>query len=502
MILLVVPRLRSARLLGFIALLLLGAALDVKLTAFFGGIGPAPSVFGGMLAQDSLGLFFQIAILVTVMLIVLSVMGYAREEVRARREFYALLLFATVGLLLVAGAQHLALVYLGLEMVSLLSYLLTGFQKREPTAVEGALKYFLFGALSTGAMLYGISLLYGLTGRLHLAGIGERFPQILISAPALAWGALLLVIVGLGFKVALVPFHMWAPDAYEGASTPVASFLSLGPKLAGFAVMVRVLFLGFSPEVSLWPVLLGLLAVLTMTVGNVVALVQTNVKRMLAYSSIAHAGTMVIGLAVATPFGLAALLYYLLAYLLMNAGAFAGVVAVGNASGGISAAASLKLSSGGVPRSGASSSGSHASRREDLGAFAGLSRRDPVLAFLVTLCFLSLAGIPPLAGFFAKMWIFGAALKAGAVGLAVVAAVNSVVALYYYFRVIKAIYLEPAPAAAPAMPRSRSLALLLGLCVLGLFAIGIWQGPWLELSAAALPAPTNAAEIPWLASAR
>ncbi len=453
MILLIVPRLKNARLLGFIALLLLGAALDVKLAAFFGGIGPAPSAFGGMLAQDSLGLFFQIAILVTVMLIVLSVMGYAREEVRARREFYALLLFATVGLLLVSGAQHLALVYLGLEMVSLLSYLLTGFQKRESMAVEGALKYFLFGALSTGAMLYGISLLYGLTGRLHLAGIGEVFPQILISAPALAWGALLLVIVGLGFKVALVPFHMWAPDAYEGASTPVASFLSLGPKLAGFAVMVRVLLLGFSPEVSLWPVLLGLLAVLTMTVGNVVALVQTNVKRMLAYSSIAHAGTMVIGLAVATPFGLAALLYYLLAYLLMNAGAFAGVIAVGNASG-----------------------------REDLGAFAGLSRRDPALAFLITLCFLSLAGIPPLAGFFAKMWIFGAALKAGAVGLAVVAAVNSVVALYYYFRVIKAIYLEPVPAMAPAVPRSRSLALLLGLCVLGLFAIGIWQGPWLELS--------------------
>ncbi len=468
MAMLVLPVLRSARLLGLLTLLILAAAAELKLLDFLRQPGGAREAFSGMLALDAFGFFFQMAILFAMGLVALSVAGYARQEIRARREFHALFLMSGVGLLLVVGAQNLALLYLGIELISIFSYLLVGFQKREPRAVEGALKYFLFGALSTGAMLYGITLVYGLTGTMHLPALSAAFPQALERAPMLASAALLLVVAGLAFKVTLVPFHMWAPDAYEGAPAPVASFLSLAPKLAGFAALARVLLLGFTPAAGGWPGLLGGLAVLSMTLGNLAALSQSNVKRLLAYSTIAHAGTMAIGLAVATPFGLGALLYYLAAYLLMNAGAFAGVIAVGNAEG-----------------------------REDVEAFAGLSRREPALAFMIAVCFLALAGIPPLAGFFAKMWIFAAALKSGAVWLAVAAAVNSVIALFYYMRIVKAMYLDPAPSRAAAVPNSPPLLLTLAVCSAGLFILGLWQGPWLDLAASVLPLSLDPAGLPW-----
>ena len=467
MLLLVLPFLRSARLLGFLTLALLAAAADLALLHSLKTGHAVTVVFSGMLTLDRFAEFFQAAILAAAGLTVLSVMGYSRQEVRARREFYSLLLFTTAGLLLVVRARHLALLYLGLELISVLSYLLVGFRKRDGLSIEGALKYFLFGALSTGAMLYGISLIYGLTGRLDFAALGA-LSQSAAAAPGVVLVAVLLVAVGLAFKLALVPFHMWAPDAYEGAPTPVASFISLGPKLAGFALVARVFLAGLSPEAASWPVLFGGIAVVSMTLGNLAALSQTNMKRLLAYSSIAHAGTMAVGIAVATPFGLAAVMYYLLAYVLMNAAAFMGVIAVANAAG-----------------------------REDIGAFAGLSRREPALAFMITVAFLSLAGIPPLAGFFGKMWIFGSALQAGAVGLAVVAALNSVIALFYYVRVIKTMYLEPAATTA-RLPSSRSLRLGLALCTAGLFLLGLWQGPWLDLTARSLPVPAKAGSIPWL----
>ncbi|MBI3333313.1 MAG: NADH-quinone oxidoreductase subunit N [Candidatus Omnitrophica bacterium] len=466
LLLLVLPRVRAPRLLGLITLAFLAAAFDLKLLAW--SARPFPqSLFYGLLKEDGFSLFFQLLILVSIGFVTLSIMGYGRQEVKARRELYALLLLTTVGLMLVVGAQHLALVYVGLETISLFSYLLTGFLKRESLSAEGALKYFLFGSLASGVLLYGISLLYGLTGTMDLPGLADRLTPVMAQAHWAASISLLFLLVGLSFKVALVPFHMWAPDAYEGAPTPVAAFLSLGPKLAGFALLVRVFLVGISPQLGLWPDLLVLLSILTMTVGNLAALAQTNVKRLLAYSSIAQAGTMAIGLAVATPMGLTATLYYLLAYLLMNVGAFVGVIAVGNAGG-----------------------------REDLGAFSGLSRKEPLLAAMIAVSFLSLAGIPPMAGFFAKLWIFGAALKANAVGLAVVAAVNSVVALFYYMKVVKAMYLDPPTAGAPAIPRSRSLGLALGLCTVGLFAVGLWPGIWLTLSANALPFPLPAGRFP------
>ena len=467
MALLVLPFLRSGRLLGLLTLFFVVAAFDAGLMQSFRS-APAVSVsFSGMLQQDRFSQFFGAAILVASALATLSFMGYARERVRSRREIYSLLLFATAGLLLMVRARHLVLLYLSLELVSLISYLMVGFQKRDSLAIEGALKYFLFGALSTGAFLYGVTLVYGLTGRMDVAALTE-LSTTAVPAPALTVAAVLLLAVGLAFKLALAPFHMWAPDAYEGASTPVASFISLGPKLATFAVIARLFLLGISPYAAGWPLLFGGLAVVSMTVGNLAALGQTNVKRMLAYSSIAHAGTMAIGIAVATPFGLAAVMYYGLAYLLMNAAAFAGVIAVASSSG-----------------------------REDVGAFSGLSRREPAMAFMITIAFLSLAGIPPLAGFFGKMWIFGAALQAGAVGLAVIGAANSVVSLFYYVRVIKAMYIEPAVTPS-RLPRSRSLRLALAFCAAGLFLLGLWQGPWLDLTVRSLPLAPKAGDLPFL----
>ena len=327
MALLILPFLRAGRLLGLIALALLAAAFDLGLLRALGPPAAMSLSFSGMLIQDRFADFFQAAIIAAAGLVVLSVMGYAGGQVRARREFYALLLFTTAGLLLVVRAQNLALIYLGLELVSILSYLLVGFRKRDSLSIEAALKYFLFGALSTGAFVYGISLIYGLTGSLQLSALAA-LPRVMPAAPGLVLVSVLLLTIGLGFKLALVPFHMWAPDAYEGAPAPVASFISLGPKLAGFALLARLFLVGLPREVASWPLLFGGIAVVTMTLGNIAALSQTNVKRLLAYSSIAHAGTMVIGIAVATPFGLAAVMYYLLAYLLMNAAAFAGVIAV------------------------------------------------------------------------------------------------------------------------------------------------------------------------------
>jgi len=465
---LLAPFLRSARILGMLTLILLLIAFNLTLRGMVQQSASSP-LFGGMFFQDRFARFFQIGILAAMMLVTLGVMGYAREQFRRRREVYALLLLITVGMLILVGANNLALIYVGLETISILSYLLTGMLRRESLSIEAGLKYFLFGSLATGAFLYGLSLLYGLTGAMDLPTLALQFPKAMGQAPALGAVILFLLVAGFGFKIALAPFHMWAPDAYEGAPTPIAAFISVAPKLAGFAILARLLLTGISAQVALWPVLLGVLAILTMTVGNVVALAQTNVKRLLAYSSIAHAGTMAIGLAVATPLGLTATLYYLIAYALMNMGAFLGVIAVGNATG-----------------------------REDLGAFNGLSSREPFLALMIALSFLSLAGVPPLAGFFAKMWIFGAALKSGAVWLAVIAAVNSVISLFYYMKVVKAMYLDPAPASSAPMPRSRTLRLGLILCTVGLLLIGLFPGHWLLIAGSSLPIPVHAGDLPWL----
>ncbi|OGX37921.1 MAG: hypothetical protein A3C53_05935 [Omnitrophica WOR_2 bacterium RIFCSPHIGHO2_02_FULL_68_15] len=417
------------------------------------------ALFDGMLVRTPWIALLQVGILGVLLLVILMTLGTTtlREDLP---EFFGLLLLSGAGLLLVTGAQSLLMVYVGLELVSLTSYLLTGFLRREAVSAEAGLKYFLVGTLATAMLLYGVSWVYGAAGTLDLSALAAALADgTHLNHSLLVVGAL-LVLAGLAFKVGLVPFHAWAPDAYEGAPTAVAAFVSAGPKLAGFALLVRVLGLAFRGLTPIWAAPLEVVAILTMTLGNVAALRQTNVKRLLAYSSIAQAGYIVIGVVAAGPAGAFAVTYYALVYVLMNLAAFCCVIAVANATG-----------------------------REDLGAYAGLAQTHPVLAAGFALALLSLAGIPPLAGFLAKVWIFAAALQSDRVLLAVVAAVNSVIAVFYYALLLKQMYLSPPPPTGAHADSPWPLRLALGASLAGVVLLGLWPTPLLTAILAALPTP-------------
>ncbi len=412
-------------------------------------VPPAAGTFFGLILCDPFSLAFRWLALGTLAIVLLLASASRELAASVRGECYGLLLLLGVGLMLMAEANHLLMAYLAMELVSLSSYVLVGFL-RERRSAEAALKYLLFGALSSGVMLFGMSLLFGLTEALAfpdlqaaVAGAGGPMARALLVAVA-------LMLAGLAFKISMVPFHMWTPDAYEGAPAAVTALLSVGPKAAGLALFLRLL----EALAPLWPALAPLLlalTVVTMTLGNLVALVQTNVKRLLAYSTIGQVGYLLIGLAVHTRVGHEALLVSLVAYGFMNLGAFACVVAVMNGTGS-----------------------------EALEAFRGLSRRAPGLALACAVFLLSLAGIPPLLGFIGKFLLFGSALEAGAVALAAAAAVNSVIALYYYTNIIRLMYFAPPAQAAPLSP-SPALRLALGSCAAATLALGLWPGPLMEL---------------------
>jgi NADH-quinone oxidoreductase subunit N len=338
---------------------------------------------------------------------------------------------------------------LSIEMTTIPLYVLAGFLKRDSRSTEAGLKYFLFGATASAVMWYGFSLVYGLTGQTDLRAAAIALARGGLPAMLVA---LLLVLVGLGFKVSVVPFHFWAPDVYEGAPAPVAAFLSTASKAAAFAVLARILLTVFAPASALyWGALVSVLAAATMTLGNLLALAQKNLKRLLAYSSIAHAGYALIGLATLNPDGLAAAADYLLAYALANLAAFALVVLISNVTGS-----------------------------DDLTALAGLSRRSPGAALAMLAAFLSLAGMPPFALFSAKLFLLASAVEANLTWLAAIAAINSVIGLYYYFSVIKAVYVfrseqEQAPFRFPP-----ALRLALGVAVGGLLLLGVIVSPWFE----------------------
>ena len=352
--------------------------------------------------------------------------------------------------MLMAEASHLLMAYLAIEMVSLSTYLLVGL-RRDDRGAEASLKYFLFGALASGIMLFGMSLLFGLTGSLSFASLREATAGLDGSLRGALVIAVTLMLAGLGFKISMVPFHLWTPDAYEGAPVPVTALLSVGPKAAGLALFVRLMDALAPAWPALEPLVLSLTMV-TMTFGNLVALVQTNVKRLLAYSTIAQVGYLLIGFIVNTRLGLEALIVYLAAYLFMNLGAFACVVAVVQDTG-----------------------------RESLDAFRGLAKRSPVLAVLTTLFLLSLAGIPPLLGFVGKFLLFGAAIQAGYVALAVVGVVNSTVALYYYVRIIREMYLQ-APDSPGMLRPAPALRLAAAVCGAGTLGLGLFPGTLLSLA--------------------
>nr|BAL57968.1 NADH dehydrogenase I subunit N [uncultured prokaryote] len=403
--------------------------------------------FNNMIVLDGYSVFFDYLFLLIAILSILIACDYIEEERIMYGEYFSLILFATSGMMLMAKGVNLLVIFLGLEILSLSTYILAGIMKRDLKSNEAALKYFLLGAFSSAFLLYGITLIYGASGSIDIFGIWEYMRTDSPSVVFLAGVALL--IVGFGFKVAAVPFHMWTPDAYEGAPTSVTAFMSVGPKAAGFAAFMRVFLSALLPIVSDWSRILWIIAVLTMFVGNVAALVQENIKRMLAYSSIAHAGYIIIGIIVADELGSSALLFYLLSYTLMNVGVFTVAILM---------------------------------RREgegyDIRDYAGASVKHPLLSLIMTVFLLSLAGFPPTAGFMAKFYIFSAAVKKGYIDLALIGVINSAISVYYYLRVVVFMYmLEPTREFRPLrVGIFTSIALIIslwGTIQLGIYPSGI-----------------------------
>jgi NADH-quinone oxidoreductase subunit N len=385
---------------------------------------PAGTLFFGMIALDAQAVFFKAFLVVASFLVLLAAPRSAELSRSHLGEFYALLLGVTLGTMLLASSYDLLMLYLSLEMVSVGSYVMVGYLRDERQSNEASLKYILFGAVSTGAMLYGITLLFGLTGSTNLDAIRKVLATSGASGNTLTLlVSTALILAGFGFKTAAVPFHFWCPDVYTGAPTPVTAYLSVAPKAAGFATMMRFFLSGlsdtgggtqWSPLSSLdWTLLVLILSIVTMTLGNIAALRQNNLKRLLAYSSIAHAGYILMGTVVVTREGIQAVLIYLITYLFMNLGAFFVVIEIYNRTGSF-----------------------------DLKDYRGLYTRSPFLTIDMTIFLLSLMGIPPFAGFFGKLYVFGAAVNHNLAWFAVVGALNSVIAVYYYARIIRAMIIE------------------------------------------------------------
>jgi NADH-quinone oxidoreductase subunit N len=434
--------------------------------------GQSARLFGGMLVLDPLGVFFKVILIGASLLVVGAFRFDGSRELKGlgQGEFYALMLALTLSNLLMAAANDLAMLYLALEMVSITSYVMVAYLKGDRLSNEASLKYILFGAVSTGAMLYGLSLLYGLTGTTSLPGIRDVLASGLTDANRLTvYVIALLVFAGFGFKTATVPFHFWCPDVYQGAPTPVTALLSVAPKAAGFAIMMRFFFSGMAVEgggtwdlvgTIDWPHVLMLVSVLSMTIGNVAALTQTNMKRLLAYSSIAHAGYIMMGVVALSLNGARSLMIYLLAYVFMNLGAFLVVTLVHNQDGSF-----------------------------DLRDYPGLGRRAPFLTLAMAIFLLSLMGIPPLVGFMGKLYVFAAIVEKGPRywWYAVVGAVNAAVAAFYYARILKTMIIDAGNEDKPAFRLPIADAVWVWLLLLGnLVPLFVWRyvETWTSASAA------------------
>jgi NADH-quinone oxidoreductase subunit N len=421
-----------------------------SVVALFSLVGERRTTFAGMFVVDAYALLFKFLFLTVAAIVILISYNYLDEEVRSSQgEFYFLLLSSFLGMLLMASARDLLMLFVALELVSAPGFLVAGFRKRDARSNEAAVKFFLFGVLSTTIMLFGMSIIYGITRATNLTEVAAALQSR--GDDPLVFASILLILAGFGFKVSAVPFHFWAPDTYEGSPIPVAAFLSVASKAAGFAGLLSLMFVGFIHQTAVWAPGFAIMAVLTMTIGNVVALTQTNIVRLLAYSSIAQAGYMLLPLGVvdgASPEILreafAASLTYILIYSFMNIGAFAVVIAV--------------------------------ARKQPsnlISDYEGLAQREPGLAAAMMFFLLSLAGIPPLAGFWAKFFVFSAAIDADTAWLAAVMVVNSVVGLYYYLSVGSKMYLRPASDPSPiGVPYLIAVAIVLALAVT--VAVGIF----------------------------
>ena len=440
------------------------------------GAKAAPRIVASMLVADPLAIFFTALAIIGVAIVILSAIPYMRGRTPYTGEFYALLLVVALAVCLAVSATNLVMIYLSIEFLSITSYVLVGFLRQDRKSGEAAIKYFLYGSVASAVMLYGMSLLYGATGTTDLSGVAQALATFHGGGNELMWltvPAIVLMLVGFGFKASLVPFHQWVPDTYEGAPTPVTAFLSTVSKAAGFAILIRVLLVAMGSVQQQWTALLVAISIVTMTVGNLTALRQTSVKRLLAYSSIAQAGYILIGLAAvwsdpSLPFtGINGVLIYLFAYLFANIGAFTVVAAIEIATG-----------------------------KTDLSDYAGLVRRAPWLAALLFVFLISLAGIPPTGGFIGKFFVFGAAVQRQQWVLVAFAAVNTVVAASYYLNVVRYMFLMPAQESTlcigeenGAISVARPLGGALAVTALLTLLLGLAPGPliaWATGSAQAL----------------
>ena len=434
-------------------------AIGLELASWSEAAHGSRVIFDGMLTADRLSIFMDCVFLTAAALSAMLSAGFMREHRFEHGELYPLILFATGGMMMLGAATSLVTIFLGIETMSIAVYVLTGSWRRAPKSSEAAMKYYLNGAFSTAILLYGIALVYGTSGATGLAELGQR-ASVLGTQPIFILG-MLLILVGLGFKIAAVPFHMWAPDAYEGAPSPVSAFMATGVKAAAFTTILRLFGTAFArPELATgvvgWANILAVIAVATMTFGNLAALRQDNVKRMLAYSSIAHAGYLLIGVVAMGVVGAPArgpVLYYLVAYTFTTVGAFGVVAWLGN----------------------------RGDERLQIDDWAGLASRHPAAALAMTIFMLSLGGVPPTAGFFAKFYLFRIALESAApwmLILVVIAVLNSVVSVAYYLRVVTAMYFREV-GREPQPIRARGMSLALVICAVATLAIGILPG-WLS----------------------
>jgi NADH-quinone oxidoreductase subunit N len=427
----------------------IGVGLILIATGLFSRPGAEPQlVLGGMVRHDWTAFAFRTLILFATG--VSCLLSIRLAGIGDRGEYFALMLVSAMGMSLMASAADLIMLYLAIETTSIPLYVLAGFLKGDDKSAESGLKYFLFGALTSTVMLYGFSLLYGMTGETQIYRLADAL-RAAHPAPASLIAVALLVLVGFGFKVAAVPFHFWTPDVYEGAPTPIAAFVSTASKAAGFAVLFRVMTLAFPSIEGFWAPALAGIAAATMTLGNLLAIPQKNIKRLLAYSSISHAGYALIGLVALSSLGRGSMLFYLLAYIVTNLAAFAVVILF-----------------------------AHSAGTEQIADYAGLSRRSPGLALALLVAFLSLAGMPPLAGFVAKFYVFAAAVESGLIWLAFLGVLNAIVGLYYYLTVLKVVYLYRSPDEAKPIVVPTAQAVALAACVGAILLVGIASGPWLD----------------------
>ena len=438
--------------LGYLSLL--GILITIILL-FFSAQG---EMFGKAYSYDSLSLFFKLVFLLSAFLAISVSIDFVAKFRAFKGEFFGLILFSTVGMMLLSSARELIFLYVSLELVTIPLYVLAAYLKPDRKSAEAGLKYMLLGAISSAILLYGISLIYGITGTTFLLGIKTRlmvdYLQIGPIGPGL-FLSFIFFIAGFGFKLALVPFHMWAPDVYEGAPTPVTAFLSVGSKAAGLVAFLRVFFESFSVYNPDWVTIVAVLAALSMIIGNIIALLQTNIKRMLAYSSIAQVGYILVGLVAISERGVSSVAFYTLAYLFANLGAF--VVAI-----------AFELQTG----------------SSEIKDYSGLSRTSPTLSFLMMIFLLSLVGIPPLAGFVGKYFLYAAAIEKKLIWLVVIAVLTSVVSLYYYVGVIREMYFHKKEGGEKIfLPFGIKLALL--ICIIGVILVGLFPNPFLNLASQA-----------------